>query len=145
MSRCFYYHSKPDGNVLFGKKSRTWHKCVFTRINMQCRRMYNIRKQASPLTGFIWIWPDSLFIIPNIVGRFGINLSGAIGPGSLGRRNHVAGGWAMLSVLRSVLIVGYRSMTAMVILPWECGRDIARSGVQDRKSISRLMLGSDMS
>lgn len=34
-------------------------------------------------------------------------------------------------------------MTAVVILPWECGWDIAAWGVQDRKSISRLMFGGD--
>ena len=100
---------------------------------------------ASLLAGFIW--PASFSIILDIVGRFAINLSGAIGPASLRRRNPVTSSWTMLSILRSVLIAGYRKMTAMVIFSWGCGRVIAASGVQDRKSISRRTgtFGGDMS
>jgi hypothetical protein len=98
---------------------------------------------ASRLTGFIW--PLSFSIILDIVGRFGVNPSGTIRLASLRLRNHVTSSWAILCILRSVLKIGYRSMTAMVIFAWECGRDIAESGFQDRKSISRLLFGGDMS
>ena len=108
-----------------------------------CRRItFERNKIASRLTGFI-IWPDSFSIILDIVGRFRVNRSGAIGPASLRRGNHDTSSRAMFSILRSVLIAVYRRMTAMVILPWECGRHITRSGVQNRKSISRLVFGSD--
>ena len=107
---------------------------------------YNIRKkQKWRHASRVFFWPDSFSIILDIVGRFGVSLSGAIGLASLRRRNHDTSSWAILSILRSVLIVGYRSMTAMVILPWECGWDIAASGVQDRKSFSRLSFGGGMS
>lgn len=130
-----------DAQTTFFKKPATPKNVLFI---CKCRRItFERNKIASRLTGFIW--SDSFSIILGIVGRFGVNHSGAVGPASLRRRNHVTSSWAMLSIFRSVLIVGYRSMTAMVILPWECGRHIAESGVQDRKSISRVTFGGDMS
>jgi len=88
-----------------------------------------------------FIWPDSFSIILDIIGRFGVSDSRAIGPASLRRRNHGTSGWATLSVLGSVFIVSYRRVTAAVVLPWECGRDIAMLRVHGRKGIPRLMLG----
>lgn len=35
-------------------------------------------------------------------------------------------------------------MTAMVFFRWECGRDIAVSGFQDRERISRRTFGGDV-
>ena len=119
-------------------------------LNMhKCRRITFERNQkkktGSCLRVASLIWPDSFSIILDIIGRFGVNRSGAIGSASLRRRNHVTSGWTKLSILRGVLIVGYRSMTAVVILGWERRRDIATWGDQDRKCISRIMFGSDMS
>ena len=114
----------------------------------KCRRITfakETKKTASCLRVASLIWPDSFSIILDIIGRFGVNRSGAIGSASLRRRNHVTSGWTKFSILRGVLIVGYRSMTAVVILGWERRRDIATWGDQDRKCISRIMFGSDMS
>jgi hypothetical protein len=105
------------------------------------RRKNNL-KTPSRLASFIW--PNSFSIILDIVGRFGVSHSRAIGLASLRRRNHGTSGWAILSVLRSVLIVGYCRVAATVILPRECGRDITVWRVYDRKNIPRLTF-SDMS
>lgn len=86
-------------------RSNFSHPTVYLQLIFKCRRItFERNEMASPLTGFIW--PDGFPIILDIIGRFGVSLSRAIGLASLRLRNHVTCSWAKFCILRCVLIIG---------------------------------------